>query len=260
MSQIAPISVEPDDPRVAAVLATDPIGNLVIRGDLAGARPGDVSLFLDRPEDPSGLLASSWWVRITARDSTALEPLLPAIPERHPYEKDGDLMFGGVAEWIHDRLASIYDVTWVNRCWLYSLPEGAPLPGDPEHEVRPLRLEDAALVNAHWPHGDSEEYVGWRIDCGPTAAVYEGDRPISWAATHGDEEMGFMTTLPEARRRGLARSVTIGLCREIRARGKIPFLYAAIQDNVPPQRLAESVGFARHGAYHWFGARRRPGP
>jgi GNAT superfamily N-acetyltransferase len=256
MSARTPLPVEPGDPRVETVLQTDPIGNLVIRGDLANSRPGDVRLFLDDADEPIGLLASSWWVRITAKNADALERLRPAIPERHPFEEDGELMFGGVAHWIREILVESYEVTWENPCWLYALPEEVTFPDDLPHDVRPLRPQDVPLVNEHWPHGDSVEYVGWRVEHGQTAAIFDEDRLVSWTLTHGDDEMGMLTTLPEARRRGYARSVTIGLIREIRAGGKIPFLYT-LQDNAPSQRLAESVGFVRHGAYHWFGARRR---
>jgi len=256
MSQGAPIPVEFDDPRVETVLEADAIGNLVIRGDHANARPGDVEFFLDDPDDPSGLLARSWWVRITARDEAALARLTPAIPDRNRFEPDGDVMFGAVPEWVYEILVERYEVTWKNLCWLYYLPEYVVLPERLPHEIRHLRPEDAPLVNEHWPHGDSEEYVGWRIECGETAAIFENGRPVSWAMTHGDEEMGFMTTRPEARRRGYARSVTYGLVKEIRARDRIPYLYT-IQENEPPQRLAESVGFVRHGPYHWFGAKPR---
>jgi hypothetical protein len=239
---------------VEAVLRLDPVGSLVIRGDLDNSPPGAVKLHLDDPDDPAGLLASSWWARITARDPAALSRLLPAVPARHPFEEDGELMFGGVAAWVRNVLAEAYEFTWENACWLYYLPGGATCPEDLPHDVRPLRSEDAPLVNEHWPHGDSEEYIAWRIEHGPTAAVFVDGRPVSWSITHGDDEMGLLTTLPEGRRRGYARSVTFGIVREIRARGKVPFLYT-IQDNLPPQRLAESTGFVRHGAYHWFGAR-----
>ena len=63
-----------------------------------------------------------------------------------------------------------------------------------------------------------------------------------------------MTTLSEARQRGLARSVTTALARAVLAVGKVPFLYT-IQENEPAWRLAESAGFERWGAYHWSGAR-----
>ena len=74
--------VEPDDERIAALLAEDRIGNLGLAGDLAVSEPGGIDLFLDDPDEPSGLLAVGWWVRIYARDPAALDRLRPAIPER----------------------------------------------------------------------------------------------------------------------------------------------------------------------------------
>jgi GNAT superfamily N-acetyltransferase len=248
--------VEADDPRVAALLAEDRVGNLVIEGDLANSRPGDVKLLVDDLDEPAGLLAIGWWVRVYARDRAALERLRPAIPRRHPMaEEETDVGFGGVAAWACDEIRSLGTTTWENLCWLWHLPSPDRLPDETEHETAPLRPEDTALVNEHWPHGDEPEYVRWRIEAGPSAAVFEDGAPVSWAMTHGDEEMGFMTTLPEARRRGLARSVSVALSRAILERGKTPFLYT-LQENEPAQRLAEDIGFERWGAYHWFGLRR----
>jgi hypothetical protein len=256
MSAHGPVSVEPDDPRVETLLDTDRVGSLAIRGDLANSRPGQVSLFLDDADDPAGLLTVYWSVRIIARDAGALERLLPALPEKNPRESDGSLMFGGVAEWIHDRILAAYEPVWVNRCWLWYLPDDVPVPDDLPRGIRSLRPKDAALVNEHWPHGDDVDYIRGRIKYGPTAAIFEKGRPISWVLTHGDDDAGLLTTLPEARRRGLARSVLWGLVREIRARGRIPFAYT-LQENLAPQRMIEPMGFVNHGAYHWFGAKKR---
>jgi ribosomal protein S18 acetylase RimI-like enzyme len=247
-----PYPVEPGDSRVEALLEEDRVGTLVIRGDLANSRPGDVRLFLDDPEEPAGLLAVGWFCRIHARDRDALHRLLPAVPERHPFEPEASsVSFGGVASWIRDEILGGREPSWEHACWLYSLEDPARLPAV-RHDVGELRSEDVALVSEHWPHGDDEAYVRWRIEAGPTAAIREDGALVSWAMTHGDDEMGFMTTLPAARRKGYARSNTAALSRRILERGGVPFLYT-IRDNERAWRLVEAAGFERWGAYDWFG-------
>jgi 8-oxo-dGTP diphosphatase len=244
------------DERIPRLLAHDQIGCLTIAGELETARPGEIKLFIDDPERPRGLLIRNYWVKLCAEDESAVAELLRALPGQEEFR------FGAVAAWIRDRIARDWEITWENPCWLYYLEPDSLREELVQHEVSPLRPEDAPLVNRCWEHEDEETlgYVRWRIESGPSCAIFTGEgrsrRPLSWVLTHRDGAMGMMFTLPEARRRGYGRSVTIALAREILRRGRIPFLYT-FHSNLPAQRMVEKLGFARWGDYRYFDARRR---
>jgi GNAT superfamily N-acetyltransferase len=248
--------LDPKDKRIPHLLAQDRIGNLTIKGELEVARPGEIRVFIDDPANPRGLLVTNYWVKLYAQDEGALAELLLAIADKP------ELRFGAVPARVRDYVARHWEITWENPCWLYYVEPGALREELIRHEIKPLRPEDAALVNECWEHHDEETigYVRWRIETGPSCAIFEGEsrsqRPVSWALTHGDGAMGMMFTLPEARRRGYGLSITVALAREILKRGKIPFLYT-LHSNVPAQQMIEHVGFARWGDYRYFGARRR---
>lgn len=251
-----PHEIDPNDERIPHLLGQDRVGNLTIQGELEAGRPGEIRVFLDEPTDPRGLLITNYWVKLHARDEPALAALLLAIRDKP------EVRFGAVAAWIRDYVARGWEITWESPCWLYYLEPSSLREELIRHEIRPLRLEDAALVNECWEHHDEETigYVRWRIETGPSCAIFAEEsrspRPLSWALTHGDGAMGMMFTLPEARRRGYGLSITVALAREILRRGRPPFLYT-LHSNLPAQRLIERVGLTRWGDYRFFGARRR---
>ncbi len=243
--------IDRKDERISLLLEQDRMGNLIIRGELEGANPEEFKVYIDNSEKPKGLLLADFFIKIYAQDEEALSRLLPVLADKR------EVLFGGVAAWIRDYIAGGWEITWENRCWLYYL-EGKKLDRELiRHEVESLKREHAELVNEHWEFGDADSlpYVEWRIEAGPSCAIFEGDEPVSWALTHGDSQMGLMFTFPQARRRGYGLSITVALAEKLLDEGKTPFLYT-MQDNLPAQRLAERAGFRKWGDYRFFGARK----
>jgi hypothetical protein len=246
------IEIERQDPRLLQLLDEDRIATLAIRGELhhAGGRPRRV--FLDDPDRPTGMLVIGEWVKIHARTAEALERLLPAL------EGFTELSVSAVEPWVLERLALDWRLTWETPCWLWYLEPGE-LQGPPNlHPTAPLRPEHAALVNSHWEHGDegTVDYIRWRIEDGPSFAVYEQREPVSWGLTHWDGALGPLFTLPHARGRGYGACITWQLTVEVLARGETPYLFT-LQQNLPPQRLARRFGFRQGGDARWFGAVRQ---
>ena len=246
-----PHEISPDDPRCAAMLAQDPVGNLTMAGELEHAEPEEVTVYLDDPDDPAGLLVEgSQWVKLYAQHEAALGRLLPALGDRQL------VRFGGVAAPMAATLASTYEVISEHPAYLYYLQK-QDLPWDLlAHPVQPLGPEHAALVNEQWSYGDAEAYVRWRIKDGPSAAIYQDGRPVSWALTQYDGQMAMMYTAPEARRKGYGMSVTLALARLMLDAGKVPYLYIE-HGNAAAQQHVGRMGFARHGDYRWFEARKQ---
>ena len=244
-----PHEISPDDPRCATLLARDRIGNLTIAGELEHAEPEELRVFLDRADDPGGLLVEgSQWVKLHARDPQTLDQLLELLRAR------GEVRFGGVAAWARDQLARTHEIVSEHTAYLYHLPATALRPELIRHPVAALRPEHAALVNQHWSYGDAESYVRWRITAGPSAAIYDRqDRPLSWALTQYDGQMAMMYTLPEARRLGHGMSVTAALARTLLEQHRVPFLYIE-HPNTAAQQHVQRLGFERWGDYRWLEA------
>ena len=247
------ITIEPDDPRLEHLLEEDYAASLPLRGELCHAGSRLRRVFLDSANEPSGALVIGDWVKIFARSSEALEQLLPAV-EGFP-----EIRVAGAAPWILEHLTRGWEILWVSRCWLWHLPPGALQKPPVLHRTRPLRPEDAPLVNRHWEHGgdtESEQYLLGLIEDHPSAAVFEEERPVAWSLVHWDGAMGPCFTLPEARGRGYATTIAWELSRLLLEGSQIPYLYT-LQENLPPQRLAQRMGFRQGCAAHWFGAQRR---
>ncbi len=245
-----PHEIQPDDPCCAALLSRDPVGNLTITGELAHAEPEEVRVFVDRPREPRGLLVQgSQWVKLHTADE-ALDELLQVVTRQQT------VRFGGVAAATAALITRTHEVVHEHPAHLYYLRQ-SDLPAELiEHPVEPLRPEHAAAVNAQWTYGDAESYVRWRINAGPSAAIYEDGQPVSWALTQYDGQMAMMYTLPAARRRGYGMTVTLALARQVLRAGGVPFLYIE-HDNAAAQQHVARMGFRRHGDFRWFEARRR---
>ncbi|MEI6530669.1 MAG: GNAT family N-acetyltransferase [bacterium] len=245
------IEIERTDPRLRRLLDEERIPTVMIRGELDLACEKSRRIFLDDPDYPSGVLVIGDWVKIHARYPEALEHLLPAL------EGMNEISVSAVNPWIRDRLAQEWALSWETRCWLWYLESSELVIPSPLHSPQPLRPEHAALVNRHWEHGDenSVEYVRWRIREGPSFAVFQEGEPVSWCLVHGDEAMGPAFTLPQARHKGYATSITVALVQDLLGRGRIPYLNT-LQENMAPQRLADRLGFRRWGDVCWLGAKR----
>jgi hypothetical protein len=245
------IEVERTDPRYRRLLDEEPIPTVMIRGELDLAGEMSRRIFLDDSNNPGGVLVIGDWVKIHARHPQVLEHLLPAL------EGMNEIRVSAVNPWIRDRLAQEWVLSWETRCWLWYLASGELVIPFPLHSVQSLRPEHAALVNQHWEHRDEEsvEYIRWRIEEGPSFAVFQEGEPVSWCLVHWDEAMGPAFTLPEARHKGYATSITVALVQDLLSRRRIPYLNT-LQENMVPQRLAARLGFRRWGDVRWLGARR----
>jgi hypothetical protein len=245
------IEIERTDPRLRRLLDEERIPTVMIRGELDLAGERSRRIFLDNPDDPGGVLVIGDWVKVHARYPEALEHLLPALSGMN------EISVSAVNPWIRDQLAQKWVFSWETHCWLWYLEPGELVIPSLLHSVQSLRPEHAPLVNQHWEHGDEDsvEYIRWRILDGPSFAVFQEGEPVSWCLVHGDEAMGPAFTLPQARQKGYAASITVALVQDLLGRGRIPYLNT-VQENMAPQRLVGRLGFRRWGDVRWFGAKR----
>lgn len=207
-------------------------------------------IFADSIDNPKGFILNSdyWKVIYSLYDDVALE-LLKGL------EKGKETGFSGVLKKYYDMLKELRNIKWEEHCYLYYLDAKALDTSRIKHEVGPLRLEDAEIVNEFYTYksDDSLEYIKECIRERPSSAVYdEKGNPISWAVVREDGSMGIMYTRKEHRGKGLAISVTIDLAKKVIDDDWIPYVHI-VTDNKPSIKLAESIGFKRYGEITWFG-------
>jgi predicted GNAT family acetyltransferase len=89
-------------------------------------------------------------------------------------------------------------------------------------------------------------------ELGKFYGVFESDRLLAMAGQRlslpGFVEVSAVCTHPDARGRGYARALMSAVMRDIRQRGRIPFLHA-FADN-PAIRIYESLGFRLRRTFH----------
>src|SRR2546430_15670511 len=108
--------------------------------------------------------------------------------------------------------------------------------------VRPLDPKWSGQVAALWePEWPAEGYVRRRIETGPTAAVYDGGRPVAWALTHMVTDrvgiIGMVHVLEAYRRKGLAPAVVSAISQDPIRAGETPALHAYVGNVAAPSLL-----------------------
>lgn len=163
-----------------------------------------------------------------------------------------DRYFAAIESWMIPFLSDGKRVKWVLSAMRLILPEDVVLP-EPAHEISELTPGDAAFVyeNSGYKEYLSVEYVHERIKNGMNSCIREAGRPVGWAITQDDGAIGFLHVLPECRRKGYARDVTVDLINKARAKGKIPFAHIE-EDNSRSMNLATGLGFKEDRIVNWF--------
>lgn len=191
---------------------------------------GTVYISCNYPSDLPYLLAS-----LTEMDTffAALDPeLAPAVKAAKGIEPDYEALLGK-----------------------YILPLDSPLPPQ-RNSIVPLPPEYAPLVDKHWTLSSHDEgsldYVRSRLINGPTAAVFNLNRPIGWCATHSDHAPGFIYVEEEYRNQGIAADLTISIIQQQRALG-YPSYISIADSNMKSQAVARKLRFKKAGYLLWLG-------
>lgn len=241
------IRVVPDQ-RVYEFLDKNEIINLNIKGIIHN-NP-DAEVYVDNENDINGVLVrnGSWHALYTEREDV-LSRFLDEIAKGNDY-----VGFSGVWRPLAEMILKRFREAWRNPCDIYYLPPERFDPSLKKHPTRPLRLEDAEIVDRFYTFRSegSLEQIRKDIMLRHSSAVYINDEPVSWVLTHDDNSMGIMYTREEYRRQGYAVDVTIDLAGKIIESGNIPFVQILESNNQSPG-LAMKCGFVRAGKCDWFG-------
>jgi ribosomal protein S18 acetylase RimI-like enzyme len=184
---------------------------------------------------------------IYATSDRATETLLAEIP------RDWQLMFAASPSRLVKVVRKLRKLDFVRHNYLYVL-EPENLVTYRGHRVETVHPEDAPQIARLWANGRQLNYVRWRINAGPSAAIRRHGSLVAWGMTHADGSMAMLRVLEEYRGQGLARAITYALAKRVIARGLRPFLHIH-RGNQASISLCESMGFTRHSACAWFGQR-----
>lgn len=205
--------------------------------------------YTDDPKDPGGILIQSGYLHYAyAKETTFIEDLL-----KH-FNQPGAYGFAGIPREITSVLQDHFQVEWSNPCTAYTLSQKDYHPERQIYKTRPLRLQDAELVNHHYPYrGDhSLKMIRKDIALRPSSAIFINDQPVAWALQHPDGTIGMMHTLEEHRSKGYARDTTLGIIQLLIQRDETPIVQIS-DTNMASQALAKSCGFKSFGTADWFG-------
>ena len=227
-------------------LESDPVGNAFVVNWAFHQRDRDV--FADQLPPRAVLTAGHGTPPMTfrfcglaARDAGAAEVVLQGAAPGEAFLFISDL---GLLDAVRARANRVH----VRPAWLYRVDQ-EDLVDAQAHEVRPVPVSSAPMIAKLWePEWDAVPYIRSRLESGPSAGIFDGDRLVAWYGTHIVTDrvavMGFLHVLDEYRHRGYARSLSCALAKEIFRSGRIPACHV-YADNEPSLRLMDSLGLRR---------------
>lgn len=107
--------------------------------------------------------------------------------------------------------------------------------------------ENAALINAVWPHrdSDSEGFVRGLIEYHGGFGLYprNSKQPVSWAVVNEFQGLGLLQTLEAERRKGYGCLMVQAFCRLVASRHGDDIMAFVIGTNRASNSLLQSLGF-----------------
>lgn len=171
------------------------------------------------------------------------DPAAPDFASLAPYCGPGELVYiEGVAvpfpaDWRVEVETSMYRMVW----------RGGTIAGDAAFSPIPLEHAHVAQAVALASLTRPGPFGPRTIELGDYFGVFDGERLVAMAGERAEvgcfREISGVCTHPDARGRGLARSLMLHLMARETARGQIPFLHV-IATNAAACALYEALGFA----------------
>ena len=105
-------------------------------------------------------------------------------------------------------------------------------------------MKDIHTINEHYTYKSehSLQELSDNLKCGPSGAIYEEGKMVSWLMTHTDGSMGVMYTVKEARKKGYAIDLTMHVAEKLIKNNWVPFIHI-VHGNNPSIELAKKCGF-----------------
>jgi GNAT superfamily N-acetyltransferase len=234
-----------DRERLRPLYEREPFLTVRARSILYGLRLPGVRILVDDPECPRGALLTAdgaLWDVYSPEPQVARKML-------DTFHPDGRAILFGLAGPLLEHVRRRFEVLAEVPATLYVLPAAAdfrpaPVGAEPVGKLGP---EHIVPVTDAWTVHDFDspqarlDYVRSCIVRGPTAAVFAGDRPVSFVVTHADGSVGILHTEPAFRRRGFGRRCVSALVGKLLARDALVYGYVAV-GNAASVALMEATG------------------
>ena len=122
-----------------------------------------------------------------------------------------------------DALMRRFSLTETMHCHqaVYMKDAPAPLPGI-EADIRPLTMDDLAMVLTYYTSISNEDYAKTRIQAG-MLGIYVDNNMAGFIGTHPEGTMGLLEVFPQYRRRGLAYQLETAMIKRQLSLGRIPY-------------------------------------
>lgn len=184
------------------------------------------------------------WVYINGENEVDLEILYDDARNEEKYFVIQD-------DFMLKLIKSKSEIDWVLTCRKLYFPNEMILP-DYECDIQELKPEEAEYIYQHYEYRQftSVDYICDRIKNGTGIGIYDGNKLVAFVITQDDGAIGFLTVLPEYRRRGYAYLLTLEMIKRLREKKELPFVHIE-EENNKSMGLAMKSGFVRSCQIHW---------
>ncbi len=185
------------------------------------------------------------WIYISSNSSGELKQITAEL-------NLNDKCFAAVEDWMLPVLSEGKKLKWILSSLKLILPDGKIIQ-QPKHAMSELTLEDTEFIytNSNYKDFISIPYITDRLTKGEHSCIRFQDKPAAWGITQDDGAIGFLHVLPEFRRMGLGKDITLDLIRKVREKNKIPFVHIE-EKNIKSMGLVMGLGFKKVKAINWF--------
>jgi len=185
------------------------------------------------------------WVYISSKSEEDLKTIKNRL-------KGNDKNFAAIEEWMIPIITKDKKIIWkLSAVKLILVDESFEF--DSKYTLTELTRNDADFIyeNSDYKNVISIEYIIDRIIKGESSCIRYKGKPAAWAITQDDGAIGFLHVLPEFRRMGYGREVTMDLIKKVQKKNKIPFVHIE-EKNEKSMSLAMNLGFMKDKVVSWF--------
>lgn len=185
------------------------------------------------------------WIYISSKCKKELQLIKDKLTKE-------DKCFAIIEDWMLPILTDGAKVKWKLSTTRLVLTRDVDLP-KPICKTENLTLEDSNFIynNSDYKEFLSIDYIMERITNGISSCVRIKGNPVAWGMTQDDGAIGFLHVLPQHRKKGYAKAVTLDLIKKVKSEQKIPFVHIE-ESNENSMNLAMGLGFQKDRIVHWL--------
>ncbi len=185
------------------------------------------------------------WVHLVGTSENDIASLLSEHHAKTPY-------YYSVEDWIIPLILEHGEEEWRMETLRYVLDPDVELP-EAGCITQKLDLSFAEFVHDNSDYKDYTDlhYIHDRLSKDISAAIMIDGKPVAWGFTHDDGALGFLHVLPEHRKKGYARDISLALIAQKRKLKK-PVFCNIVPGNTASINLTESQGFEFDRKVYWL--------